>query len=190
MSDSVTERDEAEIRTRELALAFARGEEAAFEDAYRRYAPAVAAFLRAVMGSQYAEDVTHETFVYAWRRAERYRPDLGPLGGWLMTIARSRAVDHHRAAARRPQGAPLHDDLVNEEPSGIDALHSTWAFAALLADLSDIDRRIMALRFQGGLSQTEIAEQLNLPLGTVKTRMTRALHRLRGQWDEGKDGGR
>ena len=138
----------------------------------------MAAFVRAAVGADHAEDVVQEVFVYAWRRRQRYRPDLSALGTWLVMVARSRLIDHHRMQGRRTEDA-LPPDLEGTDPGGIDALMSTWAFAAMLADLPEMDRRIMALRFQGGFSQTEIAEQLDMPLGTVKTRMNRALQHLR-----------
>lgn len=180
----VSETDAPVPAASRLGEAFQRREDDAFDQAYRRYAPSVAAFVRAVVGVGQAEDVTHEVFIEAWRRADEYRPERASLGGWLMMIARSRAIDHYRRQRRRGDQVEITTELPDQGPSDIDALHATWGFAVLLADLDPVDRRLMALRFQQGLSQSQIAEHTGMPLGTVKTRMTRALAGLRGRMDQ------
>lgn len=164
----------------DLADAFVRRERAAFDEAYRRYAPSVRGFLRSVATDGSAEDLTQEAFLEAWRRADEYRPERAGLGGWLIMIARSRAIDEHRRRRRRPERLDAEPvEVADPAAGGMDELHARWAFAALLADLSETDRGLLRLRFRDGLSQSEIAQATGLPLGTVKTRMTRALAALR-----------
>ena len=173
----------------ELGAAFGRRERDAFDEAYRRYAPVVQGFLRAVSRDAPAEDLTQEAFLEAWRRADEYRPERAGLGGWLVMIARSRAIDHHRRRRRRPE---VLDGSTHDAPDpaagGVDEVHARWAFAALVSELSARDRGLLRMRFREGMSQSEIAEATGIPLGTVKTRMTRALATLRERMEREGDG--
>jgi RNA polymerase sigma-70 factor (ECF subfamily) len=172
--------------------------------AYDRHAAAVfATALRLLGDRQAAEDVVQETFLALWNRAETYDMRLGSLSTWLTTIARHRAVDRLRAAARRPRVislAPAQDGqdgelealerLISlgtdaETPRDLDPAASydvvelRAMLARALAAMPPEERDVIALAYHEELTQTEIAVRLGWPLGTVKTRTRRGLRRLR-----------
>lgn len=170
-----------------LAQAFRDRREGSLDAAYARHAPAILGFLsRAVRDRGSAEDVLQEVFTDAWRRADRFDPERASLATWLMVIARSRAVDHLRRRVPEPRDTSIPGALDEPEDPGAstDALIGQWRFAALVSTLSDDEARVLRMRFHLGLSQSEIAEQTGMPIGTVKTRMNRALTRLRTLLDE------
>ncbi len=188
-----------------LVREVAAGSEAALGDLYDRYVDAVfAAASRLTSDRQVAEEVVQETFLALWNRAELFNPALGSLAAWLHTIARNRTVDRLRAAGRRPNLIPLSSAAGEDEQAGaaLDRLVSAGtviggaavgrgpegelAAAELqgilrdaLAELPDEERTAIVLAYREDLTQTEIAERLGWPLGTVKTRTRRALLRLR-----------
>jgi RNA polymerase sigma-70 factor, ECF subfamily len=156
------------------------GDWAAFEELYRRYAPSVLGMARHQLADAGgAEDVTQETFTAVWRSAARFRPQGESGSAWIHTIARNTIINRAR---RRPE--PM-VDLVNEvAPDGTpeesaEALWLTWRVHAALVQLPDQERVVLELAYWGGLSQTEIASYLDVPLGTVKTRTRAGLKRLR-----------
>jgi RNA polymerase sigma-70 factor (ECF subfamily) len=151
-----------------------------------------------------ASEVVQETFLALWDRAERYDPARGSLAAWLATIARNRAIDHVRAAGRHRRAATFSsfgqagsDDrsvaewltssgelvaAAGPEAEPEDALAGKEVRASIrdaLATLDPAERRVISLAYDAGLTQVEIAARLGWPLGTVKTRTRRALHRLR-----------
>jgi RNA polymerase sigma-70 factor (ECF subfamily) len=163
----------------------AKGDEAAFAELYDELAPTVhGVVLRVLRDPTQAEEVTQEVFVEVWRQAARFDPARGGVRGWVVTMARRRAVDRVRAEQSRrdrhlrnaaaPAGAPASPaDVV------IDALDRVRAREAL-AELSEAHRQALELAFYDGLTHTEIAERLGVALGTVKTRIRDGLIRLRG----------
>lgn len=144
------------------------------------------------------EDVVEETFWQAWRQAARFDRTRGAVQTWLLTIARSRALDRVRALRRRRE-EPLEGDdgqvvvqQAAEGDPGLDAEASERRriVVAALAGLPAEQREALELGYFGGLSQTEIAERTGQPLGTVKTRMRLAMQKLRSQLQVlGIDGG-
>jgi len=188
-----------------LVREVAAGSQAALGDLYDRYVDAVfAAASRLTSDRQVAEEVVQETFLALWNRAELFDPSLGSLAAWLHTIARNRTVDRLRAAGRRPSLIPLSSAAGEDEGAGaaLDRLVSAGTviggaavglgpegeLAAMelqgilrdaLAELPDAERTAIVLAYSDELTQTEIAERLGWPLGTVKTRTRRALLRLR-----------
>ncbi len=182
------------------------GDEAAFAALYDRHVATIfGAALRLLRDRQAAEEVVQETWLALWNRAERYDASAGSLVGWLLAIARNRAVDRLRAAGRRPQLVPLGAGP-DETDAGSEALdraiaagepvasgprdHEDPSAAAMrawersvvraaLAVMPDLERRTIELAYDEGLTQVEIAERLGWPLGTVKTRTRRGLARLR-----------
>jgi RNA polymerase sigma-70 factor (ECF subfamily) len=135
------------------------------------------------------EDVVEETFWQAWRQASRFDPARGAVQTWLLTIARSRALDRARALRRRRE-SPLEGDdgevvVQQAAPSdpGLDAEASERRriVTAALSELPAEQRETLELGYYGGLSQSEIAERTGQPLGTVKTRMRLAMQKLRSQ---------
>jgi RNA polymerase sigma-70 factor, ECF subfamily len=172
---------------------------------YDRYASAIfAAAYRLTSDRGIAEEVVQETFLALWNRAELFDPATGSLAAWLHTIARNRAIDRLRAAGRRPNLVALSSATASEDdPAGAlermvargsvvggavppvgpeDAVEATAVRAAIrdaVATMPDVERTVILLAYQEDLTQTEIADQLGWPLGTVKTRTRRALLRLR-----------
>jgi len=135
------------------------------------------------------EDVVEETFWQAWRQASRFDRSRGAVQTWLLTIARSRALDRVRALRRRRE-EPLEGDdgqvvvqQAAEGDPGLDAEISERRrlVVAALSGLPAEQREALELGYFGGLSQSEIAERTRQPLGTVKTRMRLALQKLRSQ---------
>ena len=185
------------------------GSEAALAQIYDRHATTVyrAAF-RLHADAGFAEEVVQETFLALWNRAEQFDSERGSLAAWLTVIARNRAIDRRRAAARRLHAEPfatvvgdLPDPVAtvdwlmtsgtpvalgSPEP-GPDAMVATGETRAVLARaigaLADEERLAIVLAYREGLSQSEIADRLGWPLGTVKTRSRRALRRLRDELD-------
>lgn len=181
------------------------GSEPALEFVYDRYGAAIfAASYRLTSDRGIAEEVVQETFLALWNRAELFDPAAGSLPAWLHAIARNRSIDRLRAAGRRPALVALSSSARSDEdptqtlerlvaggsviaaaepePSPEDAAatadsHDTIRRAIAL--MPDVERTVILLAYQDELSQTEIAERLGWPLGTVKTRTRRALGRLR-----------
>jgi RNA polymerase sigma-70 factor (ECF subfamily) len=180
------------------------GSEAALGVLYDRYADSIfAAAYRLTSDRGTAEEVVQETFLTLWIRAELFDPNAGSLSAWLHTIGRNRTVDRLRAAGRRPQLVTLSASARDEDET--QALE--WAVAAgtviagamqppgpeeaaaasdlrdairnAVAAMPEVERIVILLAYQEELSQTEIADRLAWPLGTVKTRTRRALLRLR-----------
>ncbi len=188
-----------------LVRAVADGSQAALAVLYDRHVDAVfAAACRLTSDRQVAEEVVQETFLALWNRAELFDPATGSLAAWLHTIARNRTVDRLRAAGRRPTLVPFSsatgrdesdagavDRLVAgaeviggalpgpgpERASESSALRGEIARA--LADMPETERVVILLAYREELSQSEIADRLGWPIGTVKTRTRRALLRLR-----------
>lgn len=181
------------------------GSETALAELYDRHTDAIFALvLRLTSDRGIAEEVVQETFLTLWNRAETFDPRAGSLAAWLHTIARNRAIDRMRAAGRRPtlvafaSGAVPDDDangaldrlmagntvvagavpsLGPEEMVSLDAMRD--AVRAAIAVMPDHERTVILLAYGQDLSQSEIAQRLGWPLGTVKTRTRRALQRLR-----------
>jgi RNA polymerase sigma-70 factor, ECF subfamily len=181
-----------------LAALYDRHADAVFASAYR---------LTSDRGL--AEEVVQETFLALWNRADTFDPSVGSLAAWLHTIARNRTVDRLRAAGRRPTLLPLSSVAGSGYDGGsepdADALERVLASGAIvagsapsrspemevalkelrgalqaaLAEMPDVERVVIILAYGEDLSQSEIAERLGWPLGTVKTRTRRALLRLR-----------
>ena len=155
----------------------------ALAQAHRDYGGAVLGCLRRMIGDPGgAEDVHQEVFLEVWQRGPTYDPRRSSPATWVMTIARSRAIDHLRRRVPEPRDPAGALALAEREaPPDIDALHDRWWVAAVLAELPDAEAEVLRMRFERGLNQAEIAEALDVPLGTVKTRMYRGLQRLRAE---------
>ena len=168
----------------------ALGDEQAMGALYDRWHSLVHAIvLRMIRQRDAVEDVVEETFWQAWRQAGRYETARGSVQTWLLTMARSRALDRMRAMKRLreepmegEQGEVVVQQVAEGDP-GMDAEAAerrTFVLAAL-AELPEEQRSALELGYFGGLSQSEIAERTGLPLGTIKTRMRLAMQKLRGR---------
>jgi RNA polymerase sigma-70 factor (ECF subfamily) len=153
------------------------GDSAALGEFYDRYAALVNGLaLRILRNVAEAEDVVQEVFVQVWRQAERYDPARGSAEAWLCMIARSRALDRlRRRAARREESSDTLEAAGAESPRTEEALAVRKALESLTGD----QRRALELAYYEGLTQSEIAERLHEPLGTIKTRIRTAMIRLR-----------
>jgi RNA polymerase sigma-70 factor, ECF subfamily len=168
----------------ELIRAMAAGDRDAFARFYDQYAPLVFPFVLRIVGDRAdAADVLQDTFWEAWRSAATYDPARGSPEAWIVIRARTRAIDRVRMVRRRSETfvAPL-DDPAAPMAAGGDAAERVGdraLVAGALARLPTPQREVIELAYYAGLTQTEIAERLEQPLGTVKTRMRLALARLR-----------
>jgi RNA polymerase sigma-70 factor (ECF subfamily) len=155
------------------------GDRDAFEVLYRRYArPVFGLALRRLGDRGRAEDAVQETFASVWRAARSYRPERGPGGPWLYAVARNAIVDRARARAEPPVAAPEEEARETGPPERAEASWTAWRIHRALEELSPNERTVIELAYWSGLSQSEVAEYLGIPLGTVKTRTRAALTRL------------
>jgi RNA polymerase sigma-70 factor, ECF subfamily len=168
----------------ELVVRVARGDRAAFETLYRRYIRLVYSLALRRLGDPHsAEDAAQEAFAAVWRSARTYRPERGAAAPWLYSIARNAAVD--RLRSRMPLAAA--PDSPDEGPGPENrAEHDwlRWRVHRALDELPDTEREVLALAYWGERSQSEIASELGIPLGTVKTRTRSGLSRLAGLLEE------
>lgn len=167
---------------RRLAASLRRGDQGALASVHAQYGPTVFGFLvRTLHDHAAAEDVFQQVLTEVWRRGPEYDPSRASMLTWILTIARSRAIDELRRRRPEPQDPGALPDQPVDAPQ--DDLLDRWRVSHLLRGLPEEERRLLELRFYGELSQTEIAQRTGLPLGTVKTRMVRALERLRAALD-------
>lgn len=163
----------------DLLLRTGLGDRAAFDQLYRRFADSVfRRALRQLRDRTRAEDATQETFAAIWRSASTYKPERGPGAPWLFAVARNAVVNQMRARVPTPIEPP--DEIANEPGPGdqAEAAAERSRVHRAIAQLSAEQRAVIELAYWKELSQSEIAEQLGIPLGTVKTRTRRALFRL------------
>ncbi len=163
-----------------------QGEPEALEECYRTLGPLVMSYLARYVPQPDIEDVMQRVFYEVWRVHERYDPEQS-LRGWVLGIARKRAIDHLRK--RRDNVVPI--DAVREI-TGDDgreiADRLAWAdeVRTALSALPEPQREVIALAYYDGYSQSEISQALGIPLGTVKTRTSRGLQRLAGLLENGR----
>ena len=189
----------------ELLRSVAEGSAEALASIYDRHAADVyAVATRTTRDASTASDVVQETFLALWDRAELFDPARGSLRGWLLAIARNRAIDHVRYATRHARAiafstlgdADQDDSSLAEWLTGSGVLIATGApepgpemavvgretrasVSEAIASLAPVERSVILLAYGSELSQVEIAARLGWPLGTVKTRTRRALRHLR-----------
>lgn len=163
----------------DLILRTAAGDRLAFEDLYRRYARAVFGLALRRLGDRgRAEDAVQETFASIWRSARSYRPERGAGAPWLFAVARNAIVDRSRARGDLPADIPDEADLDASPPDQAEQSWVAWRVHSALEELPEREREVLALAYWSGLSQSEVAEFLGIPLGTVKTRTRAGLAHL------------
>jgi RNA polymerase sigma-70 factor (ECF subfamily) len=161
----------------ELIATIARGQQASLGALYDRHAGLLLAVLKRVVGDLHeAEDVLHEVFLEVWEHATDYDPGRGSVRSWLVMRARSRGLDRLRALGRaRALPSDALPDAGPPAPAQADVLSVRRAIQVLPDEL----RVLLELGYFEGMSSAEIAEHEQLPIGTVKSRVARALAELR-----------
>lgn len=172
----------AHLSDEALPALVARGDGAALAELYDRFGRvAYGLALRIVRDATLAEDAVQDAFLAAWRTAVSFDPGRGKTSTWLLTLVHRRAVDVVRREERRRA-----DPLESDPTSGGDSTDETAALReqrravqSALSQLPPDQRQALELAYYGGLSQSELAERLGVPVGTVKSRMFAALAKLR-----------
>ncbi len=180
----VQESEEQDDVVRSLAERLVQGDELALADVYDRWSALVHTFaLRALGDTHDAEDVTQQVFVSAWRSRHTLTPSASALPAWLIGIARHKIADVRAARARDARraeaAAALPLDTVDQ--SADEEVAERVVVRQAVDELPDPRRTIVLLAFWQGLSHTEIAESVGLPLGTVKSHVRRGLIQLQQQ---------
>ncbi len=182
--DLSSRRHRATRAERRLAKRLRDRDPQALQDLHADLGPAVFGFLRHSLGDRWAaEDVTQQVFLEVWQRGPAYDPDRASPLTWVMTIARSRAIDHHRRRVPEPRDPAGAERLDEGADSELDDLLERWRLSALLGRLPAQESDLLRRRFYEGRSQAEIAADTGVPLGTVKSRMTSGLAKLREELD-------
>jgi RNA polymerase sigma-70 factor, ECF subfamily len=169
-----------DVSDAELLARVGARDRAAFEILYGRYVrPVFGLALRRLSDRGHAEDAVQEAFAAIWRSASTYRPERGAAGGWVYTVARNAIVDRVRRSGPGA-GAEL-PELVSAEPGPAqqaEESYVSWRVHRALEELQPREREVIELAYWSGMSQSEVAEYLGIPLGTVKTRTRSGLARL------------
>jgi RNA polymerase sigma-70 factor (ECF subfamily) len=182
----------AHLSDEALVALVARGDEDALAELYDRVSRiAYGLALRVLRDERYAEDAVQEAFLQVWRRAATFRADRAKASTWILTLVHRRAVDLVRREERRQT-----DTLTEEATADVASTESTDEAAwlrferervqAALRELPDGQREALELAYYGGFSQSELAERLGVPLGTIKSRMFAGLTRLREILDDSR----
>ena len=172
-----------------LMIQVAKGDQEAFGQLYERSSSLLFTLLLRIIGNQSeAADLLQEVYLEAWRKASNYEADRGSPMAWLITLARSRAIDRLRAlnARGRDLTASLEDvppaDLLDMEMNALEASAANERQVLVwkaIKTLPAVQRQAVELAFYEGLTHVEISERLNVPLGTIKTRIRLAMEKLR-----------
>lgn len=177
---SSTEDPETDLRSR-----FVAGDRDALKDLYDQHGPAVYTFAKRAIGPELAQDLTQEVFLSAWRARSSYNPSKGSLGGWLMGITKNRLIDSYRKSGRRVDEAelsePVQQRASNDEHNRFGILADRMVLTAAMNTLPERQKQVLTMAFWGDRTQQQISEDVNLPLGTVKSDMRRGLLRLRAE---------
>ena len=181
-------RDLAHLSDEALVALVARGDESALGELYDRFGrPAYGLALRILRDESLAEDAVQEAFLAVWRTASRFVPERARAVTWIMTLVHRRSVDLVRREEHR-RAEPLERA---PEPQGGSAEESAWLrlegerVRAALRQLPDQQRETIELAYYGGFTQSELADRLGQPIGTIKSRMFAGLTRLRDLLSEG-----
>jgi RNA polymerase sigma-70 factor, ECF subfamily len=174
----------------ELVVRLQRRDPQALAELYDRYGRLVYSLIvRVVRDGALAEDLVQETFLRVWNRAQGFNAQRGALGPWLLAVARNRAIDYLRSASGRERNAldleeVDHPSLYTDMERDILASDKARVIRAALEKLAPNQREVIELAYFEGLTQTEMAERMGQPLGTVKTWVRTALKNLREEFGE------
>ncbi|MCA1632455.1 MAG: sigma-70 family RNA polymerase sigma factor [Acidobacteria bacterium] len=182
----MTARPEQDQADAQLLYAVARGDERAFAALYDQYSSILFGLMLRILHSRpEAEDVLQEVFLQVWQQAPSFDASRGRPFTWLVTLARSRAIDRLRATGSRERTAQKSGEeapRIEEEAADVALLRDEEGAVVrrALGELSEEQRSTLMLAYLDGMSQTEIAEKTGQPLGTVKTRTRAGLKKLQG----------
>jgi RNA polymerase sigma-70 factor (ECF subfamily) len=172
-----------------------QGSQPAFLALYARYGSAVYGLALRVLNLQpLAEEVTQDVFLKVWQQPEKWNPALGRFPGWLMTTTRNAAIDRLRREQRHRQAEPTAAEIEAGELQGAPSPMDTplWAtghdLRSLLAALTPDQQQMIDLAYYKGYTHSELATLLDMPLGTVKTRLRAAIMQLRALWEDAEQG--
>jgi RNA polymerase sigma-70 factor (ECF subfamily) len=151
--------------------------------AFLAYGPELRSFVAQRLGNRgQAEDLVQETLLRAWKSADRYDPARGTLRTWLYVIARNILIDHARARASRPFTTPLVVDVAAHDD--VDELLGSLTIKAALRHLSVDHRRVIDYCYLQQCSHADVAQMLDVPIGTVRSRLFYAREALRNALEE------
>jgi RNA polymerase sigma-70 factor (ECF subfamily) len=184
----------AHLSDEALVALVARGDEAALGELYDRLSRvAYGLALRVLRDERHAEDAVQEAFLQVWRSAATFRAERAKASTWILTLVHRRAVDLVRREERR-QADPLTEETpvgaageLTDEAAWLRFERERVQYA--LRQLPDVQREALELAYYGGFSQSELAERLGVPLGTIKSRMFAGLARLRELLDDANQEG-
>ena len=173
-----------------MALVASRRDREAFRALYVHFGPRVKALMiRGGAGHAEADDLVQDVMMTVWRKVDLYVPERGSAGAWIFTIARNARIDRLRRGGSQPYQDIEDLDLASDGADGEDETFASQIAERVgeaLAELPDDQRRVIELAFVEDRSQSEIADKLSLPLGTVKSRMRLAYIRLRDKLEDVK----
>ena len=178
--ESPAVRAEARVTDGNLLQRIADGDSAAFETLYHRFArPLFGLALRMLRDRSRAEDAVQETFTAIWRSAASYKPERGPGAPWLYAVARNAIVDRARARGEATFADPPEAVAPDAGPDDrAESAYVSWRVHRAVQELPEHEREVLELAYWSGLSQSEVARFLDIPLGTVKTRTRSGLGHL------------
>jgi RNA polymerase sigma-70 factor (ECF subfamily) len=181
----------AHLSDEALVALVARGDEGALAELYDRVGRiAYGLALRVLRDERHAEDAVQEAFLQVWRSAATFRAERAKASTWILTLVHRRAVDVVRREDRRQTDPFTDDSLAGESPESEQPEEAAWLrfererVQTALKQLPDTQREALELAYYGGFSQSELAERLGVPLGTIKSRMFAGLARLRELLDD------
>ncbi len=164
----------------DLIVKVGRGDSAAFEELYRRFARPVLGLAVRLLGDHgRAEDAAQDTFAAIWRSAKSYKPERGTGSAWLFAVARHAIIDRARQRTELTIAEPIEQVATDAIP--VESAEQSWlsfTVQAAMERLPERERQVLELAYWSGLSQSEVASYLDVPLGTVKTRTRAGLGRL------------
>lgn len=171
----------------DLLARVATGDQAAFGELYDQTAPRVLGLVKRLLKDHaQSEEVTQEVFLEVWQTATRYDPARGSAASWMLTMAHRRAVDRVRASqASRDRDARIgvrdHETEFDQVSENVEIRLEHERVTRALARLTELQRQAVELAYYKGLSHSEVAAMLGVPLGTVKTRLRDGMIRLRDE---------
>ena len=170
----------------ELMHLVQQGRVDAFDVVYDRHGPAAFSLAYRIVGNRpTAEDITQDAFLSIWRSRQRFRPDRGSVRSWMLSIVHHRAIDlirrnmNHERRRASAEGLEEREEAPERTEAEVARREEARAVRTALAGLPNGQTRVLELAYFGGFTQNEIAEMLDMPLGTVKGRMRLGLEKMR-----------